>query len=75
MTHQEVYTLVKALSYTLAVVSAADVLRFMSRRIERRYESLLGFLMRESEKVGPSTIKLGALQDPLRFDLIHFAVH
>jgi hypothetical protein len=35
----------------LAVVSTADVLRFMSRRIERRYESLLGFLMRESEKV------------------------
>ena len=50
-THQDVYLLVRGLSTALVVVSTADLLRFASRRFERFYERILGFLMRESEKV------------------------
>ena len=40
-----------ALWSALCIIYPADVLRFRSRRFARLYESLLGFLMRESEKV------------------------
>ncbi|KAG2007483.1 hypothetical protein CC2G_015177 [Coprinopsis cinerea AmutBmut pab1-1] len=39
-----------ALWSALCVIYPADLLRFRSRRFARLYESLLGFLMRESEK-------------------------
>lgn len=50
VTHADVYILVKWLSRALVVITSVDVLRFASRRFERTYERLLGFLMRESEK-------------------------
>jgi hypothetical protein len=54
VTHKDVYTIVKALSTALVVITTADLLRFSSRRFARTYERLLGFLMRESEKVCPA---------------------
>lgn len=40
-----------ALWMALAIIVPADLLRFNSRRFARTYEKLLGFLMRESERV------------------------
>jgi diacylglycerol kinase (CTP) len=42
---------VKSLWLALCVIVPADLLRFQSPRFERTYERVLGFLMRESEKV------------------------
>ena len=46
-----VSNVVKALWLALCVIVPADLLRFRSSRFERAYERVLGFLMRESEKV------------------------
>jgi diacylglycerol kinase (CTP) len=46
---------VVALSGALAVIAPTDVVRLNSPRFARVYERLLGFLMRESEKVKLST--------------------
>lgn len=51
VSHKDVFTIVKALSSALVIITTADLLRFTSRRFARTYERLLGFLMRESEKV------------------------
>lgn len=51
ISHKDVFTIVKALSTALVIITSADLMRFASRRFERTYEKLLGFLMRESEKV------------------------
>lgn len=37
----------------LCIIVPADFLRFRSPRFERAYERVLGFLMRETEKVCP----------------------
>lgn len=58
ISHQDVYTIVKLLFRALVVITTFDLLRFASRRIERTYERLLGFLMRESEKVSLSSALL-----------------
>ena len=44
-------TIILVLWMALAVIVPADILRFKSRKFARLYEFLLGFLMRESEKV------------------------
>ena len=44
---------VYVLGVALAVIVPADILRLNSQRFEWLYERLLGFLMRESEKVRP----------------------
>lgn len=59
VTHKPVLPIVKALSTALVVITTADLLRFTSRRFARTYERLLGFLMRESEKVGSLYMLLG----------------
>ena len=38
------------LAATLAVIAPVDFLRLRSRRVEKLYERLVGFLMRESER-------------------------
>ena len=49
---------VYVLGVALAVIVPADILRFNSERFERLYERVLGFLMRESEKVRPFGLSL-----------------
>lgn len=43
------------LSGALAIISAAEILRFRNAGFERVYERIFGPLMRESEKVGRVT--------------------
>ena len=45
-------TIILVLWMALAIIVPADILRFKSPKFERFYERFLGFLMRESEKVG-----------------------
>ena len=45
-------TIILVLWMALAVIVPADILRFQSPKFERLYERCVGFLMRESEKVG-----------------------
>lgn len=45
-------TVILVLWMALAVIVPADILRFRSPKLERLYERYVGFLMRESEKVG-----------------------
>ncbi len=44
-------TVVYALSLALLVIVPADIIRLNSNRFEWLFERVLGFLMRESEKV------------------------
>ena len=43
--------LVKWLSRVLVLITTVDVVRFASDSFEQAYEKLVGFLMREKEKV------------------------
>ena len=45
-------TVILVLWMALAVIVPADILRFRSPKLEHLYERCVGFLMRESEKVG-----------------------
>jgi diacylglycerol kinase (CTP) len=51
-----------ALSGALAVIVPADVLRLRYRPFARVYERVLGFLMRDSEKVCTSLVWLGEVR-------------
>lgn len=44
--------IIQPLCGVLAIVSMADAIRLRNTAFERLYERYLGFLMRESEKVG-----------------------
>ena len=57
----------KSLWLALCVIVPADLLRFQSPRFERTYERVLGFLMRESEKVMPNPMSFGIRI--LKFDI------
>jgi diacylglycerol kinase (CTP) len=52
ISQNDVRTIVLVLWMALAVIVPAEILRFQSPKFERVYERCLGFLMRESEKVG-----------------------
>jgi hypothetical protein len=54
ITDYSVWPVIKALSGTLIFVSINEMIRFRSSRFERLYEKVLGFLMRENEKVRSS---------------------
>lgn len=43
---------------TLAVIGTADVIRLRNPAVERVYERLLGFLMRESERVRSNCLRV-----------------
>jgi hypothetical protein len=59
-----------ALSGALLIIVPADILRLNCPRFERTYEKVLGFLMRESEKVRPEPTTL--LTRPLFRSLPNF---
>ena len=48
--------LVKWLSRVLVLITTVDVVRFASDSFEQAYEKLVGFLMREKEKVSSATV-------------------
>ncbi|GAA6042973.1 hypothetical protein JCM8097_000032 [Rhodosporidiobolus ruineniae] len=48
--HAPVPSILRYLGYATLVVGGADLLRFQSRRVERAYEGLVGWFMRESER-------------------------
>ena len=52
MSQGDVRTITLVLWMALAVIVPADILRFQSPKFEHLYERYLGFLMRESERVG-----------------------
>src|SRR6266545_889099 len=54
VSQENVDTVVKSLWLALCIILPADFIRFRWPRFERMYERVLGFLMRESEKVSPS---------------------
>ncbi|KAN0059610.1 Diacylglycerol kinase [Thecaphora frezii] len=50
LNHVDLDVIVRNLSYFLAIVVTADVIRLNNAHFEAFYETLLGFLMRDSEK-------------------------
>ncbi|GAA6006790.1 hypothetical protein JCM10207_009097 [Rhodosporidiobolus poonsookiae] len=48
--HVSVPSILRVLGGATLVIGGADVLRFQSRRVERAYEGLVGWFMRESER-------------------------
>lgn len=51
LSFQDLSSIVRGLSIFLAIVVTADVIRLNNAAFEKFYESVLGFLMREAEKV------------------------
>lgn len=51
LSHHNLGAIVRGLSIFLGIVITADVIRLNNPAFERIYEAVLGFLMREAEKV------------------------